>query len=310
MKKKIVSLLLILMTLSLMVCSDQKNEVNSQKEESSKLSIFVSILPEKYFVGRIGGDLVNVNVVVGEGDDPHTYEPKPQQMKDMGEADIYFAIGIEFEKIWLPKFTNLNKDMNVIHIDKSIEKIPMAEHHHFDEHGAELNKEVSNVDEHRLDPHVWLSTNNAFIISDVILKALTEEDPDNAKTYRKNHEKLINDINELEKGIQESLNDYKNRKFLVFHPAWGYFARDFNLEQIPVEVEGKEPSPKELVELIEYADSMGIRIVFVSPQFSKESAQTIAESINGTTATINPLAEDWIENMKRVTEILNSALNR
>jgi zinc transport system substrate-binding protein len=310
MKKKIVFLLLILMILSLIVCSDQESEDNSQKEESSKLSIFVSILPEEYFVERIGGDLVNTNVVVGKGEDPHTYEPKPQQMKDMGQADIYFAIGIEFEKIWLPKFTNLNKDMKVIHIDKSIEKIPMAEHHHTNEHGVELNKETSPVDERRLDPHVWLSTNNAFIISDVILSTLIEEDPDNAVTYRKNHEKLVNDINELEKGIRVRLRDCKSRKFVVFHPAWGYFARDFNLEQIPVEVEGKEPSPKELAELIEYIDSMNIRIVFVSPQFSKESAKTIADNINGTTATINPLAENWMENMKRVTMLLDSVLNR
>ncbi len=310
-RKNILIILLISFIFIFNMCSEGKSDENSpQEDDDGRPSFFVSIAPEKFFVERIGGGLVDVNVVVGEGDDPHTYEPKPRQMKDMSHADIYFSIGIEFEEVWLTKFKDLNKNMKVVQLDKNIEKLMMASHHHY-HNGEEHNHDEHNGEEHeegRPDPHVWLSTRNARIIADEILQTLTKENPKNAETYKKNHEILIKDITALEDDIREILVNIPNREFIVFHPAWGYFARDFNLEQIPVEIEGKEPSPKELAELIRYAKERNIRVVFVSPQFSRKSAETIAKNINGETISIDPLSEDWMENMKKVAGKFKSVM--
>ncbi len=263
--------------------------------ESEKLNVTVSILPEQYFVERIGGDLVNVNVMVGPGEEPHTYEPQPDQMEELATSKLYFSIGVEFEDAWLPKFEETNPDLKIVDVSDTIVKIPMT---------------VSDGDEKagELDPHVWLSPANVRIIAQNIEAALSEEDPAKSTTYQANLESFLNDIDELDNEISSSLSSLNTRKFITFHPAWGYFAQDYNLEQIAIEVGGNEPSAAELADLILTAKENNIQVIFAEPEFSTKTAENIANEINGKVILIDPLAEDWLDNMKEIAQSLSGAL--
>ncbi len=262
-------------------------------EETEKLNVTVSILPEAYFVERIGGDQVNINVMVGPGESPHTYEPQPAQMEDLAVSRIYFSIGVEFEDAWLEKFAETNPDMKIIDASAAIQRIPMT---------------ASEEEEGELDPHVWLSPANVRIIAQNIEAALSEEDPANSDVYKANLDDFLQDIDALDGEISESLSTLTTRKFITFHPAWGYFARDYNLEQIAIEVGGNEPSASEMADLITTAQEDQIQIIFAQPEFSTKAAETIADEINGRVILVSPLAENWLENMKLITESLSSAL--
>ena len=264
------------------------------QQESDRLNVTVSILPEKYFVERIGGDKVQVNVMVGPGDSPHTYEPKPEQMAALSRSRVYFAIGVEFEGAWLEKFRSANPEMVLVDVSGSIEKIPMEDHHDEDE-----TKEDDHSGE-ELDPHIWTSPEIAKTIARQIAETLSEVDGQNASYYQSNLEDLLSEIDQLQIDIKNLLKDKQNRQFLVFHPAWGYFAQEFGLEEVAIEVGGTEPSASELSAIITNALANNIRIVFAQPEFSTQIADYIASEINGKVVLITPLAEDWLENLRLV----------
>ncbi len=275
-------------SISLAACS------STPQSESGKLGVTVSILPQKYFVERIGGDLVDVNVMVGPGMDPHTYEPQPAQMQSLATSKLYFSIGVEFEDAWLTKFQDTNPNLKFIDSGAGIEKIPMA---------AEGNHEKGEM-----DPHIWLSPTNVRSIAQIMATALSEADPQNNAIYQNNLNKFLQDIDALDEEIRASLDPLTSRKFITFHPSWGYFARDYNLEQISIEVGGNEPSASEMAALIDTAKKDDIHIIFAQPEFSTKAAETIATEINGQVILISPLAENWLENMKTITRSFSSAL--
>ncbi len=271
-----------------------------------KLNVVVSILPQRYFVERIGGDHVAVSVMVEPGASPATYEPKPEQLKALSGAAAYFSIGVPFEAAWLGKIAEANKEMLMVDTIANIERMPMAAHHHHDEEG-----EKEEEHEHAggaLDPHVWLSPELVKVQSQAIYEALAQLDPAHKDEYRSNLDAFIADIDALEADIRQTLSGLESNKFMVFHPAWGYFARDFGLEQIPIEVGGQEPSAQELAHLIEEAKEEGIQIVFAQPEFSTEDAETIAQEIGGEVLLISPLAPDWLQNMRTVAQTFANAL--
>ena len=278
------------------------------------LPVFVSILPQKYFVEKIGGDLVTVSVMVRPGANPHVYEPRPNQMAALSKARLYMAIGVTFEDVWLPRLAKLNPRMRTVHSDKGIDKMAMVSHHHADEETVHPPRDPRLKDAHRgeaqgsLDPHVWVSPPEVKIISRNILEALVDIDPANSGTYQSNYEAFIEEIEELDRDLKKIFLDKRGLKFMVFHPAWGYFARAYGLEQIPVELEGKEPKPEHLKTLIEQSRREGIKIIFVQPQFSTKSAETIAKAIDGQVIFADPLAEDWEQNVREQAEKFKKAL--
>jgi zinc transport system substrate-binding protein len=215
----------------------------------SNINAIVSILPEQTFVKAIGGDKVNVSLMVLPGNSPHTYEPKPSQMKDVAKAELYFAIGVEFESVWLSKFKNLNSTMQVIDLTQNIQLLEMQAHEEHAEHGHQAHKEEKKHQGN--DPHIWTSPENVKIIAENIYRALTKADPANESYYKENYNKFISLIAETDSKIKSILsNKPKGTKFMVFHPSWGYFAEAYGLKQLPVEMEGKSPKPKELIHLI------------------------------------------------------------
>lgn len=276
--------------------------------------VFVSIAPQKYFVERVGGQFVNVSVMVPPGASPHAYEPNPTQMRALAQAKIFFALGVEFEKNLLPKIATLNPELRIVHTDAGIDKLPMISHHHHRDRGHDQGHDHTHNHGHGhdrsndhqqnggLDTHVWLSPDLVRIQARHILEALTALDGAHAPVYEANFKAFMADLDALDTDIRHSLSGKLGAAFMVFHPAWGYFARHYGLEQIPVELEGKEPKAQDLQLLIQRAKAEGIRVVFVSPQFSTRSAETIASAIEGQIIAINPLAENWMENMRTVAE--------
>ena len=266
-------------------------------------TVTVSIIPQKYFVEQIAKELVKVNVMVGAGASPHTYEPKPAQMKMLANSDAYFSIGDGFEKAWLPRFKSSNPNMLMVDSIKGIKKIAMAEHHHEGEKGGHEEHEHDG-----LDPHVWLDPMLVKIQAKNIFDALCVLYPLHVKAFEQNYHDFLNSLDALDATINDTLKEVKNRSFIVFHPSFGYFAARYHLEQIPVEVSGKEVKPNELATIIKEAKEEGANVVFVSPQFSQKSAQIIAKEIGGKILTIDPLSEKWHENMLNIAKVFASAL--
>ena len=272
---------------------------------ASKTEITVNILPQKYFVEKIVKDKFEINVMVKPGSSPHNYEPKPSQMKSLVNSKAYFLVGDPFEQAWMDKFKQNAKNTLFVDTTKGIEKIQMEEHNHHDE--ANVDAKHDEHDHSGFDPHVWLDPLLVKIQAKNIYEAMVEIDSQNGDFYKTNYEEFIKELDTLDENIKTILSPYKDKAFMVFHPSWGYFAKRYDLEQISIEIEGKEPKPNELVELIEEAKKHDIKIVFVAPQFSQKSAKTISKNINANVIAIDPISGNWKESMlDTANQIANS----
>ena len=270
--------------------------------------VFVSIPPQKYFVQKIGGDLVSVSVLVPAGADPHTYEPKPKQMAELSKCAVYFAVGIDFEKAWLPRIAGTNPNMRIVHTDDGIKKITMPGHRHEKKtrHGH-----VGTEHPHHggsPDTHIWLSPSLVKIQAGHILHALMAIDPNNHVRYKNNYNAFLKEIDVIDAELKNLFARHKGYRFMVFHPSWGYFAKEYGLEQVPVEIEGKEPKPAQIMMLIRHAREYGIRVVFLQPQFSSKSAEMISREIGGHVVYVDPLAENWSRNLREIARKFAAAL--
>lgn len=267
---------------------------------AERLPIFVSILPQKYFVEKIAGDLVDVSVMVLPGANPATYEPKPNQMVTLFRAKIYFTIGVPFEKVWLKKITASNRHLLVVHTDKGVEKRALPFHVHVSRDSGETgHDDVESLNHGVKDPHVWLSPPLVMMQARSILMALREIDPKNQAIYEANFKKFMMELLEVDAEIRGIFSGVeKGASFMVFHPSWGYFADAYGLKQIPIEAEGKEPKPAQMKTLTGFAQKKGIKTIFVQPQFSTKRAEIIANAIGGRIMAMDPLAEDWENNLR------------
>lgn len=265
----------------------------------AKVNAVVSIIPQQTILEQIGGDKVEITLMVTPGNSPHTYEPKPAQMREIEKANLYFTIGVEFEEAWLDKFVAQNGKMKVISVAKGIEKLPMKEHsHEGHEHKAHDDHEHANT-----DPHVWTSPENVKIIATNIYEALLRVDKAHKEYYFKNLENFLAKVDALNEKIMLTLKDTpKGTKFMVFHPSWGYFAKQYNLEQIAIEVSGKEPKPKELMHIIEEAKEENIKALFTQPEFSDKSATIIAKELQVPVIKVSPLAKNWEEQLLKIAQ--------
>ena len=267
----------------------------------SNINAVVSIVPEQTFLKAIGGDKVNITLMVQAGDSPHTYEPKPSQMLSVARADLYLVIDVEFEQVWLPKFQSLNSKMLVVDIAEGVEKMTMGkEHHEHESHSAH--------DAHKYegeDPHIWTSPANVKIIAQNICKALVRVDKNNEDYYHHNLDAFLAEIEQTDAKIKAILSTLKgSRTFMVFHPSWGYFAKAYGLKQIAVEVEGKSPKPRELVTLLKEAKEEKVTAIFTQPEFSDASAQILAKELHIPVIKVSPLAPNWSENLINIAKAI------
>lgn len=272
------------------------------RANAAQLSVFVTIAPQRYFVQQIGGDLVDVQVLVAPGADPHTYELRPQQIISLSKARLYFAIGIEFEAARLDKICAMNPDMKVIQTDHDILKLPMAASHLNKEDDPHREKVDDGHDHGTLDPHIWLSPPMVMMQARTILMALTEADLNNRTVYEANYRQFMISLVDLDAGLRKTFGGIKGRAFIVFHPSWGTFAHAYGLRQVPIKMEGKDPKPAQISQLIEFAKENRIKVIFVQPQFSSKSAQQIAKAISGRVVVVDPLSPDWATNLQKAAE--------
>ena len=266
----------------------------------AKIDVVVSIVPQKVFVNKIGGEQVAVTVMVQNGVSPHTYTPKPSQMKKLSKAKLYLSIGVEFEEVWLSKFMNQNRAMLIFDTSVNIKKTtpdgktyPMCKslHHH--------------EGEEELDPHVWVDPINVKVIAQNIYEALVKVDKANESYYKKNLERFLKEIDKIDQNIKTLLKETpKETTFMVFHPAWGYFAKRYGLKQLAVEVEGKSPKMKALVKIIEKAKKESVQAIFTQPEFSDRASQTISKQLHIKVVKASTLAEDWGENLVNLAKAI------
>lgn len=278
-----------LAVLLLMGCAE-----NQSSTTSGKPVVFVSIKPQAGLLKRMVGDHVEVRVLVGNGQSPHSYEPSAKQLAALGEAEILFTIGAPFEEALLKKIKPLYPELTVIETAAQIEKRPMPHAHH---------GEHCTHDHGTTDPHVWLSAENAGKIAARMFNELGCGAADSVE-----YEKLLSELNALDEELIIKLTPFKGSRFYVFHPSFGYFADAYGLEQIPIELDGKSPSPRQLVALIEQAKTDGVKVVFVQKQFPADSANAVAEAIGGTVVQLDPLAEDVVANLRLIAESIETAL--
>ena len=284
---------LAILSLALFLCS-------SPKPPSAKIDVFVSILPQKYFLDKLGGGLLDVSLMVEPGASPHTYEPKPFQMVRLSKAKAYFALGLEFENAWLPKFAALEKNVRIVHTDTLIAKMP-ADSLSMNFQPAQGRREAAGREDEGLDPHIWLSPELVKQQAATMYGALRAIDPAHDSAYTANYQAFLSLIVKVQDSIK-SIVHFDSlltpvRPFLVFHPAWGYFAREFRLRQLAIEVEGKEPSARQMEDIIRATRQYGIRTIFVQPQFSQQSANAIARQIHGRLCLADDMAYDWAANL-------------
>ncbi|MBN2439551.1 MAG: zinc ABC transporter substrate-binding protein [Deltaproteobacteria bacterium] len=280
--------------------------------EAAVTKAFVSISPQKYFVQKIGGDLVDVSVLVPAHANPHSFEPKPRQMAELSKSAVYFSVGIDFEKFWLKKIAAANPKMRVVHTDDGITRIPMADHHDGEKSrpSQKSNVEARAGHDHGglfLDPHVWLSPSLVKIQAGHIRDALTAIDPVHRSRYKSNFASFMREIDELDAELKALFAGRKGEQFMVFHPSWGYFAEAYGLVQVPVEIEGKDPKPAQLQKLIRHARERRIKVIFVQPQFSAKSAELLSGEIGGQIVYADPLAENWAGNLREVARKFGAA---
>ena len=266
--------LLIILAVIIFITINIENTAPNNKKE--KINIVVSILPQVDFAKNIGKDKVSVEAMIPSGFSPAVYEPSIEQLKKISRADLYIKIGhIPFERSQMEKLKDLNSKMKVIDSSKGIE--------------------VYNS-----DPHIWLSPKLVKTQIENICNALVKIDPKNKNFYKKNKNEYLILLNNLDLELQDVFSKMQGKKILVFHPAFGYLARDYGFEQIAIEINGKEPSAENLAKIIDTAKKENIKTIFVQKQFSQKSAESIARQIGGNVVSLDPLAEDYIENLRRI----------
>jgi len=268
------------------------------------LSVIVSIAPQKYFVKRIGGESISVEVLLPAGKSPATFTPTPSSISKLAGANIFFRIGVGFENMIMPAVKSVAPDIMVVDTRENISLRTMKTSpvHGSHAHDAE--------DDGGKDPHIWMSP---VLVKQQILticNALCEVDPDRCEDFKDNYEEFIKDLDLLHEKLKISLEPLNGEQLFVFHPSFGYFADAYGLKQVAVEIEGKSPKGRHLLDFIKMARQAGCRVVFVQPQFDRRAAQKIAEAIDGVVISLDPLAEDYLVNMIQIVDTIKTALKK
>ena len=316
--RKLVSIasLVLLITLSLSL------PANAVEKSGGKVKAFVSILPIAYFVERVGGPNVEVSVLVGPGQDPHTFEPTPRLMAKLANARLLYKMGFPFEETIIKKIGSTFKNVEVVDLQQGIKMRTMteeeaeaeeaeheAEHKHGHRHGhGEAGGHEHHQDVGDLDQHTWLDPRLARIQAQTIADTLIRIDSAHKDQYEKNLKDFQADLDTIHEQLTKALAPEKGKSFFVFHPAYGYFGDAYGLKQIPVQIGGKEPTARQLTRLIQLAGEDGVRVIFVQPQFSKKSAEALAQAIGGAVVPLDDLAPDYLKNLREMAAKLDSAL--
>ena len=266
-------------------------------ENDHHRTIFVSIPPQAYVVQEIAGETVEIEVLLPPGQSPTTYEPTPKQMVRLAECDLFLTVGLLFEQRLLRKLTSGLGQMNVVDTREGIKLIPMSTHHRSDHaHTGEF------------DPHFWLDPNNVKTQATTICRALCLLDSTYRDTMERNLQVLIHRLDSVDAAIREMFAPLRGKRMYVFHPAYGYFANAYGIEQVAIEVEGKAPSIRQLMATIEQAERDGIKALFAQPQFPAQEVQTMAKELSAQVVLLDPMDQDYLHNLWEIATRVGHAL--
>ncbi len=285
MKKK-----LLLLVLTITIASYAEN-----------IKTFTAIEPIEYIIEQITKDIINNEALIQKGQEPHSFSPTPKQLIALSKSNIYFSIDFPFEKHLFEKIKRINPNLLIIDITKGVHRIGINNEHHHHSHGEKCHHVG-------LDPHIWLSPKILIIISKNIEAVLSTKDFANSAKYKTNLKNLIVKLELLDEKISKQLKPFSGKTIFVFHPSFGYFTSSYNLKQEAVEVEGKNPTPKQLFNLIKEAREDRVKIIFTQPQFDARTAKIIANKINGSVEAMNPLKKDVISNIADIANKIEKAL--
>ena len=294
------SLILVLLAVScagLTACGDADDSPGSP----ARPSVFVSVEPLQFFAGRIGGDMVDVHVLVAAGQSPATYEPTARQMTQMAEADLFFVVGVPMEEQLIPRIRRLFPDVKIVDTRGGLELEPAAE----GIRGAGGHEHTHSG----FDPHVWLDPRRARKMAHNVYQALEEIAPAHRADFIRNSRALDEELVGLQSEVTAILEPDRGKEIVVFHPAYGYFADAFGLEQLAIEEGGVTPGSRHLAEIIELARDKGVKAIFVQPQFSSATAAAVAAAVGAELVTLDPLAADYPANMRKMAVDIHDALS-
>lgn len=255
------------------------------EEDNGKIIAAVSILPQKAFVEAVCGDLAEVIVTVPPGFSPEVYEPTPREMATLSEADIYFAIGVPVEETGM--LEALSAKTVLVPLDEACR-------------GRYDDLQIDNG----RDPHIWLSMKRAVVMVEAIAEEMAKLDPDNAQVYAGNAASYISELEAASLEISDILKDIPQRKFIVFHPAFGYFADEYGLTMLALEEHGKEATAATLMEMTELAKAESIRVIFYQAEIDSSQSAAFAEEIGGRAFMLDPLSGDYINNLKSMARAI------
>jgi zinc transport system substrate-binding protein len=279
----------------------------TRHEGAKKFVVYVSILPQKYFAQKVGGEKVSVFVMVGPGQSPATYEPTPRQMVGLARADIYFRIGIPFESVWMDRIRAANPNMHIVDARqgiqlRSIEAIDIRD-------GAGDGDRHAHSDDGLKDPHIWTDPLLAKKMAMTFAQQMIESDPSNRSYYQTRFAALAKELDDVDAEIRNELRPVEPKSFMVFHPSWGYFADRYGLTQVPIESEGKTPGARTLAAAIDIARSKRIRVVVVQEQFRRRDAVTVANAVGAQVITVDPLAGEYTKALRSFAQQLSEAMH-
>jgi zinc transport system substrate-binding protein len=288
----------------------------AQALAKNPISVYVSILPQKYFVERIAGEYATIQVLVKPGKSPSTYSPSPDQIKELTTSDLFFRIGVPFENGFLHKIKAISGAIQIVDTRKGIALREMKFHDHGDTHEdtehneTEQEQETNQQDLIGKDPHIWMSPLLVKTQARTMAAALISFDPENSTTYEQNLGKFIQDLDALHKRLTTTLEPFQGETIFVFHPVFGYFTDTYGLKQMAIETMGKSPRGKQLSAIIKKAKLNKTRVLFVQPQFDRHAAQKISSAIKGSVVSIDPLAFDYLSNMETIAQTIGSNLSQ
>jgi zinc transport system substrate-binding protein len=263
----------------------------SRSNEGDKVIVSVSILPQKFIAERIAGDDFHINVLVPSGSSPETYDPSPRQIEDLHKSAAYLKTGyLEIETIWLKKTSGRIPHLRIIDTSTGISLIEGDDH--CAHHGG-------------IDPHLWMSAKNMLIISRNMLDFFVSVNPGRKGFYQTNYETLATELRELDETTDQKLSGASQKRFLIYHPALAYFARDYGLHQIALEHEGKEPSVMYMRELTDLILRDNIRFLMIQNQFDTERAAQLARETGISLIRIDPLDYEWRQQYERIADIIS-----
>lgn len=293
MNKKKLLIVLVILIIAGSVIGYFALQKSSNNNLNGKIGVVVSLGPEVEWVNAVGGDKVNVSLMVPSGSDPHTYEPLPNQLTQVSYAKMYIEIGssIEFENNYMDKIKEANPNMLVVNASQGIQLIPNS---------AENEAET-------VDPHVWADPKNAKIMVNNIYNSLVQEDPADKEYFQKNRDQYLQQLDQLDKNTTQLLKGKQNTTILIFHPAFGYYAKDYNLTIVGAMINDEEPSPQRIAMMVDIAKKNNITIVYSEPQYDPKFMQSLASQINGQVLTVSDLDEHYIQNMNNVAMAFSKA---